>query len=170
MLLRKFRKSIIKNKIDKQFLIKESINKGIGTEIDSVLVLIDRNTTSNLIQDIAEIVAVDVSKIKVLFFKEKQKETLSYEYSFSEKDFTLFGNVKDKNVKNILKEEFGLLLSYIENNVYVDCITALSKARFKVGFSSDKQELYDLMIAVDSCDVDLFNNELEKYLKILNKI
>jgi len=170
MLLRKFRKSIIKNKIDKQLLINESNKKDVSSKINSVLILVDKNVTNDLIQDIVEKVAVDVSKRNVLFFREDFKEELLYKYSFSKKDFTLLGNIKSVNVQNLVKKEFGLLVNYVESNVYVDCIVALSKAYFKVGFSSEKQELYDLMIAVERGNVDLFNRELEKYLNILNKI
>jgi len=170
MLLRKFRKSIIKNKIDK-ILFKSKLNNDVaGKKIDSVLILIDEKMNSDLIQVVAEKVSIDIEKIKVLFFRESKNEAKLFEYSFSEKDFSLLGNVKNKNVQNLIKKEFGLLLNYIEGNMHVDCIIALSKARFKVGLSSKKQELYDLVIAVDACDVDLFNSELEKYLKILNKI
>ena len=49
-------------------------------------------------------------------------------------------------------------------------MSAKSKANFKIGISNFDQRINDFIIDVDIENIEVFRNELEKYLKGLNKI
>ncbi len=64
-----------------------------------------------------------------------------------------------------------MLINYSKvENLYSNLLILQSKTAFKVGFSYQNNELYELMIDCKSGDYGTFNAELEKYLTILNKI
>ena len=52
----------------------------------------------------------------------------------------------------------------------LNLITAASKANLKVGISNEDERLYDLIIDVELKDINIFKQELKKYLNILKKI
>ena len=72
--------------------------------------------------------------------------------------------------EKLIQTKFDLLLDYTEGNLYLNYVTAFSKASFKVGLQYNQQQLFDLKIEVEKGEVDLFHDELVKYLRILNKI
>ena len=49
-------------------------------------------------------------------------------------------------------------------------ITAMSKARFKIGLLQSDQRLNDLIIKTKISEFDLFKEELKKYLDTFNKL
>jgi len=89
---------------------------------------------------------------------------------FLEKDFSWNGKLQSKDVKSFLDNPFDMLIDYTKSStIYKKYLVAKSKAKFKVGYANIDERLYDLMIAVKD-DISLFNEELIKYLKILNKL
>ena len=64
-----------------------------------------------------------------------------------------------------------MLICFYKNPVLqLDLITAASKANFKVGISTEDERLYDLIIDVSLKDINIFKQELKKYLNILKKL
>ncbi len=63
-----------------------------------------------------------------------------------------------------------LICYYKEQVLQLDLITAASKANLKVGISRTDERLYDLIIDVALRDINIFKQELKKYLNILNKL
>ncbi len=49
-------------------------------------------------------------------------------------------------------------------------MVAQSKAKFKMGFGGADERLYDLLLAVDPSNMELFKKEAIKYLQIFKKI
>ena len=79
------------------------------------------------------------------------------------------GIVTDLLKKNDFK--YDVLISYYRiDNIDLNLVTAKSKANFKIGISNFDQRLNDFIIDVGAKHIDVFRNELEKYLKGLNKI
>ena len=65
---------------------------------------------------------------------------------------------------------YDLLINYCSSDsIYVSLVAVRSKAKFKVGFANETlQDLYDFMISVEGNKIDVFNDELAKYLQILD--
>ena len=63
----------------------------------------------------------------------------------------------------------NLLINYCQpESVYGNLVTIKSRAKFKVSFADDSvADMYNFTIAVDSNKIDVFNDELAKYLQIL---
>ncbi|MGJ8550644.1 DUF6913 domain-containing protein [Winogradskyella wichelsiae] len=90
---------------------------------------------------------------------------------FSPKDFGWKGSIKSVELKDFINEPFDLLICFFKNPVLqLNVVTAASKANFKVGISREDERLYDLIIDVDLKDINIFKQELKKYLNILNKL
>ena len=68
-------------------------------------------------------------------------------------------------------QQFDLLISFYKPNRYeLKIVTAMSKAKFKVGISNEDDRLHDLIIDVALKNQSTFKVELIKYLKTLKKI
>jgi len=170
MVLEGFRKTNIRKNIKKELLKDNSKIVDANQKVKSILILVDVDTQENLDQIISRRFNIEVSEITSLCYKMKQESNNNFELELTEKDFSLLGKLKKDEMKKLVETEFDLLLNYTNDNLPLNYITTFSKAKFKVGLSNDQQELFDLMIEVDSNNVELFHDELEKYLKILNKI
>ncbi len=170
MILDGFRENNIRKRIIKELLTSDSFKEGVDKKVGTVLILVDKNSQENLDQIIAKKLNIDVLKVTVIFFKSKQDSNSCFGNELSERDFYFFGKLKNEEIKKVVKSEFDLLLNYTNDNRYLNYVTAFSKAKFKVGLKNSEQKLFDLIIDVDKENVDLFHNELMKYLKILNKI
>jgi hypothetical protein len=171
MILSKFRDSAIKKKIEKELLNSDKSLVSISDKkINSILVFIDEKTTNNSNQILAKELNIDISKIKVVDYVNKLPKELSSEGFLTDKDFNWLGKIKSDVVENVINSDFDVLLNLTSNNLLIDYLVVLSKARFKTGFSSADNRLYDFMIAVDNNDITVFSKELKKYLEILNKL
>ncbi|QNK78607.1 DUF6913 domain-containing protein [Winogradskyella undariae] len=90
---------------------------------------------------------------------------------FSPKDFGWKGKIKNTDLETFINTPFDLLICFFKNDVsQLNLITAASKAAFKVGISAQDERLYDLIIDVDLKDINIFKQELKKYLNILKKL
>lgn len=169
MILGGLQKSNIQRKIKKELLRGNSEVTDANQKVNSILILVDADSQENLDQTISKKLHIEIEKVTTLFLVAKQESDSNYKNELTEEDFYLLGNLKNESVEKIIQTEFDLLLNYTNDNLYLNYITAFSKAKFKVGLFN-KQQLFDLVIAIDKDDVNSFHNELEKYLKILNKI
>ncbi|MBD09251.1 MAG: hypothetical protein CMC68_00630 [Flavobacteriaceae bacterium] len=90
---------------------------------------------------------------------------------YSPKDFGWKGKVNNQDLEDFLNEPYDLLICYFKNEtLLLDYMTAASKAKFKVGISNYDERLYDLIIDVELKDINIFKQELKKYLNILKKL
>ena len=79
--------------------------------------------------------------------------------------------INNKEVRDFVESEFDWLISYYDiEKAGLMQVTNLSKARFKVGFSSIDKRINHFMIDTNAENYEIFVTELIKYLKILNKI
>ena len=141
-----------------------------GAKVKSVLILVDESIDEKMGETISDELSLVHSNIQILTFKDKIEKGTSSENCITEKDFGLFGNFKNDTVKKILDSKIDLLINYTVDNQYLNSLVVLSNALFKVGFLDKNILIYDLMIDVDKNDYNVFNGEVKKYLKILNKI
>jgi hypothetical protein len=100
------------------------------------------------------------------FSKDDQK---SYKH-FSEKDFDWRGDILDTSLSSFLEEPFDLLIClYTKKNIFLEYAVATSAASFKVGLSNINTGFFHLDITCDANQIDVFFDEMKKYLAILNK-
>ncbi|WP_179354014.1 DUF6913 domain-containing protein [Winogradskyella vidalii] len=111
-------------------------------------------------------------KHKIIAFTMDDKlEYNQWNAHFSPKDFGWNGKIKNVDLDTFINEPYDMLVCFFKNQVLqLNHITAASKANFKVGISNEDERLYDLIIDVDLKEINVFKQELKKYLNILKKI
>lgn len=111
-------------------------------------------------------------KSKVTAFVEDEKQiTNLWDTYFIPKNFGWKGKITSVDLQSFIDFEFDVLISYYKKDrLETNLITALSKAKFKVGLSGLDERLYDLIIDVPIKDFRTFKFELKKYLTVLRKL
>ena len=115
---------------------------------------------------------IKVSDIEVILFqKTKSKKSLDYFEFFSDKSFNMFGKIKDKDLKRFMEKEFDLLINYCDqDNVFAHIVSFQSNAKMKASLKNENISFYQLRIDIQGNKINTFNEEIIKYLKILNLI
>lgn len=116
-------------------------------------------------------------KVKVLgFFSEKKIPDYTYsklEYDFfSVKETNWFGKPLTHIIDNFIEEEFDLLIDLnIRDHFSLKYVSALSKARFKVGkYKEADEKIYDMMIDADNTQtLKYFLRQIDTYITMMNK-
>ena len=107
----------------------------------------------------------------VAFTLDDKSEHNKWNVHFSPKDFGWKGKIKNLDLQSFIDEPYDMLVCFYKNPVLqLNLITATSKAKFKVGISNEDERLYDLIIDVNLKDINIFKQELKKYLNILKKL
>lgn len=163
-----YTKKIVKNNL---FDVKNSTH---NDTITTVGILFDETYSNEKATLVSEIIknGIDKKNIKVLSFKDKINKNEVYDYPiYSQSDLNWSGKIDTINVEDFISESFDLLINYYEiEKVPLLAVSHLSKAKFKVGFSTVDNRLHHLIIETNIEKYDIFVSELFKYLKILNKI
>ena len=143
------------------------VNKKINTV---AIITLD---SSSKIHDFQEILIdkLQLRNPKIYSFRKFSKEDEKSYKHFSEMDFDIKGKVIEPSFQNFLEEPFNLLICYFsKENLFLEYAALLSKATFKVGFSEVNSNLFDIDIKTNEMEVDIFFEELKKYLEILKKL
>jgi hypothetical protein len=83
----------------------------------------------------------------------------------------LSGEIVNSKVELFLNTDFDLLINYHDfEKAPLVYASYLSKSKFKIGFTTQDKIVNQFMINTNPNNVQLFIDELFKYLKILNKI
>ena len=143
-------------------------------KIHTVGVLLNHEEFNNLDQMRALLknIGIKDNKVKFITFIDDDKEKPnSWDAFFSPRDFGWKGKIKSVELEQFINTSFDALICYYNANVFeLDLTTALSKANFKIGISDREPRLYDLIINIATVYLDVFQKEVVKYLKVLNKI
>lgn len=110
---------------------------------------------------------------EIIIFENLKDDFVTQHYNtFTEKDFGMFGKPKAQNLINFIDSKHDLLINFCSpESVFANVVAIRSKANFKVSFAHESvADLYDFTIAVDTNKIDVFNDELAKYLQILELI
>lgn len=166
----------------KDFSLKKIIKKRLPNykltatteKIQTIGLLLDESYFSaqdNLIKALV-MQGIPKENIKILIYKDiiRKKGVFDSPF-FSRKDITLRGEFTKKEVTDFCETPFDMLIGYYDvEKAPLIWVTLLSKAKFKVGFSTADKRLYHFMIATMAEKYEEFVSELFRYLKILNKI
>ncbi len=138
-------------------------------EVKKVIIFLDENSEkAHIVSQLVTILKISESNIKVIVFQRKLKNEIETDDIISPKDFGWYGKVESEKLKNILTNKYDLLINYSKvDNVFLNILLLQCKSAFKVGFAHVDERLYDLMIRCELDEIDLFNEELKKYLGIL---
>lgn len=167
MILERFKLRNIDKKTEKLLKVINCDSGCKHQKISSILLCVEELHTEIVLKNISK--QFKEENIEVLVFCNERKDANSTGI-IERKDFDLFGKLKNNEIKATLIKEFDMLINYSIDNTYLNNVVAQSKTNFKVGFHNSNEKLYDLMIDVEVQEFMLFNDELRKYLKILNKI
>jgi hypothetical protein len=138
-------------------------------EVKKVIIFLDENSEkAHIVSQLATILKISESNISVVVFQRNLKIEKETDDIITPKDFGWYGKVDSEKLKNILTNKFDLLINYSKvDNVYLNILLLQCKGAFKVGFAHLDKRLYDLLIQCEPHEIDLFNEELIKYLGIL---
>lgn len=138
-------------------------------EVKKVLVFFDDNIEKELVvRELATLLKIAESDIKVVVFQRKLKSENETDDIITPKDFGWYGKIDSEKLKNILTNTYDLLINYSKvDNVYLNLLLLQCKTAFSVGFAHMDKRLYDLLIRCEPDEIDLFHEELIKYLVIL---
>jgi len=117
-------------------------------------------------------IGLNDNRIKFIAFLDDQKEMPnSWDSFFNSKDFGWKGKINNLELNEFIDTKFDALISYYKKDTLeLDLVSALSKANFKIGLSNKEPRLFDLIIDIEPKHIDIFQSEVVKYLKVLNKI
>ena len=167
----------IKTKSSEKFLttVLNSRTKDFGSgKIQSVGVIFNYNNFQDY--DFFRVLFTDLglsgNRLRFIALLDNEDERPnSWDAFYSQQDFDWLGHCKNIEVNEFVNYSFDLLISYYRPNAYeLNIVTALSKAKLKVGLSSEDMRLHDLILDLEPKDQKTFKSELIKYLKTLNKI
>ena len=141
-------------------------------EVKKVLVFLDDNIEKEfVVRELATILKISESNIKVVVFQRKLRKEDAPDDIITPKDFGWYGKIDNEKLKNILTNKYDLLINYSKvDNVYLNILILQCKAAFSVGFAHMDKRLYDLLIRCETDEIDLFHEELIKYLVILKMV
>jgi len=172
MFLQRFKKKSIQNYISK---ILNSRNVSVNNnKIESVGVILnlDEFNEHEILRRFFISIGIMENKIKfIAFITDEKLAPNSWDSYFNPKNFGWHGNIKNVELQEFINTKFDALISYYkDDNLELNTVTTLSKANFKIGISKNDQRLNDFIIDVKPNQINVFKQELLKYLKVLNKI
>jgi hypothetical protein len=161
--------------IERSFYRKRVKLKTIATynkphKVKKVGVLVDATILqqTNLLSSISKHLSIPKQAIELFQFQEHDSKKELDSNACSVKSFGWFGSLKLNTLQEFVKKDFDLFINYgFSENLYSNIITLQSKSNFKIGFASEFTDLYDLSVTDSQKDIESFNTEVAKYLKIL---
>ena len=172
MFLKAFREKSNKKYLNK-LLSERKVNVG-NNKIKSLGVILnfDEIEDFNAFNVLASRLKIHANRIKVIAYTNDTKaHGNSWDSCFNAKDFGWKGEIKNVELQTFLNEPFDVLISfYSEDHIELKLLTALSKSQFKIGILQSEPRLNDIIVKTQVKDIDVFNDEVVKYLTVLNKI
>ena len=161
-------KKIVKKKLSNVRLINsDSSIRKVGIVFDESYFYEREKLLNELILQ-----GIKSENIQILVFKNKIKKNETFDYPvFSFKNLKWTASIDAHQFKDFVNSDVDLLISYYDiEKAPLLLTTHLSKASFKVGFTSIDKRLHHFMIDTNAENYKVFMEELFKYLKILNKL
>ncbi|NNC94068.1 MAG: hypothetical protein HKN92_00790 [Chitinophagales bacterium] len=170
----------------KEYFHKVALNKQLKTVVASrdfvnmenarsVGILYDATLPNNniIVTKFAEKLKLNNKKVNVLgYVDDKKSETHPLNPLFNNKDLNWFLLPSNDKIKHFINEEFDILINaFIGERLPLEYISALSKAKYRVGpYSESKTHCYELMINMgEKQDLQYLLDQISFYLKVFNK-
>ncbi len=167
-----FKKKTANQFLEKQLKKATEGGKQIPKKIETIGVLADSRLfgSYDISRNLSQKLDMPHKNFEILIFENFKDDFVSQHFNtFTEKDFGMYGKIKAQNVIGFIDTKFDLLINYCgRESIFTSIVAVRSKAAIKVGFADEyMQELYDFMIVIEGNKIDIFNDELAKYLQIL---
>ncbi len=171
-MLKKVKQRSLKKHTEK--ILKERDVSERNTPLKYLGFLVDESFFSDfeLLYKFGKSIGLQEKDIKVFTFIETRRRIPTLRSNqISNKEFSFQGEIQSTDALEFLNFPFDVLVGfYKEKHEFLDSMVAMSKAKFKLGFKGADARLYDLLLAVNPSNFEETKMEMEKYLKILNKI
>ena len=163
----------------KKFVIKKIVNKALSSDvvhdnvgkISTVGIIADEmflTQTESLKQRLIEN-GICESDIFIIIRSAKAIATTDGYVTFNSSTVSSSGSFLNPAILQFVETDFDLLINYYEQEKPVALMaSALSKAKFKVGFSTIDKRVKNNILDISPDNYQIFEEELFKYLKILN--
>ncbi len=142
--------------------------------IKYVGVIFNHNEFKNYdqIRHVFKEIGINENKVKfITFIDDAKSRPNSWDAYFYPENFGWKGKIEGVDLIDFVNEPFDALISYYQNdNLELNMATTISKANFKIGITNKDERLYDFIINIEPNQINIFKNELIKYLKVFNKI
>jgi hypothetical protein len=163
-----FLKIKLKNELNR----KKTKTVFVSKKISSIGVLIDGNIDFDelIFDSLLKDLNIPTSMVNILVLDKKKENLKLYKaINVSLNEITLFGRLPEF-LNSFLKKDFDILINFFEKNTLLTFLSSLSKAKFRLGFSSTNQSVNDLILNLRPIDSKLFKNQAIKFIKIIFKI
>lgn len=172
MILKGFKEKSIKKYLNKLLSERQVNVNDDKVESLGVILNIDEVDDYEWFRKLAEYIKVRPNKLKIIAYTEsKDTKGHTWDMCYNNKDFGWKGVINNVELKSFIDQKFDVLISYYKKDILeLKLITAVSKAKFKIGILQDDERLNDLIIKTKLKEFNVFKNELFRYLTVLNKI
>jgi hypothetical protein len=145
----------------RSILAEESVGDKVGILYNDDIA--DKYQLQQLVEKNFKINSEDISFLG--FSRHRYDKVEKPEYVFTTKDFTLFGKPKSKAIDEFLKTNYKLLFNYFgKDELCLEVLALLTEAKLNVGLQEANERVNDLILNVDSKNLDFFK-ESSKYIK-----
>ena len=142
--------------------------------IKSVGVIFNQEEFKNYdqIRSLFKGIGINENRVKFITFIDDEKSRPNgWDAYFYPENFGWKGKIEGADLVDFVNEPFDALISYYQSDdLELNMVTTMSKANFKIGISNKDERLYDFIINIAPNQINIFKNELIKYLKVFNKI
>lgn len=160
------------HKVFDKLIRKTGIKHQDSNKIKKVAIVLDNESLINIVlANLTNKLPFKKDQITVFTYREYSKKQEESPDFFTENDFGFKASLKSDNLKNFVKNDYDLLINYTKSsNIFTNMVTLLSQAKLKAGFANIDDRLFDIVVSDEAFNEAILNQELKKYLTILNKI
>lgn len=170
-MLANFKQKSIQKQYDK-LVEKQPLVNNKGGKVSTIAIILDNDALVNVItSNLLSRFSFQKEAITFLVYRKFIKNQEASPRFFSEKEIGYKASLKSDNLNNFVKKDYDLLINYTkQSNLYTNIITLQSQAKLKAGFAEIDDRLFDIVVSDPTFNEAVLNQELKKYLTILNKL
>ncbi|GAA0871641.1 hypothetical protein GCM10009117_07870 [Gangjinia marincola] len=133
------------------------------------IVDIDHFSNTNELFSLAQDLNIKAKHVEIISYSRTIKVGENYSGKMlNDKQVGWKGEFKSEAVSNFVNKSFDMLINYFQEEVEtMVLVSAQSNACLRVGFPEIDDRLNDFTIATSLQNIELFGNELKKYLDII---
>jgi hypothetical protein len=166
-----------KEKSSRKYLNKLLSDRKLNVDnkkIKSVGVILNYDETQDfkILKPLMSQLGVQPNAVKLIAYTKDPKGLgNSLNACYNPNDFAWGGVVKNEEIKAFTNTKFDLLVSYYtEDLVNLKLLTALTPSQIKIGILQSDMRINDIIVNTALDATRVFNDEVIKYLTVLNKI
>ncbi len=171
-MLKRIKHCSLKKHIDKNLLQRDVSQR--NAPLKYLGFLVDEGFFDNfeLLYEFGRELGLQRKDVKIFTFVEIRRKIPSLRQNqISNKEFSWRGEIQNQNAQEFLNLPFDVLIGFYQGaHEYMEAMISHSRAKFKIGFEGADERLFDLLLATNPSDFKVTMCEIEKYLKVLNKL